>query len=259
MGKLIGIEKSSHWYTKDGLPCFEVPKKDGLGTRSVTIKDARKLNLLPSVTTVLSILEKPQLTIWKQEMAILASLTLPRVEGESDDDFAKRVVIDAKQISKDAMSLGTRIHTSLEMYFNSQSQLDQDAWEYVHPVVVWIENNIDKSKPFEVEKRLASKELGFAGRTDLICYLKDGRKAMIDWKSKGTKEQYQHKMSFYNEECWQLSAYSMIEEVDCLINIGISTGKAGVIEVKEWTPEEVANGISIFKSALQLFKLIKGL
>jgi hypothetical protein len=258
MEKLIRTEQSAHWYYPDGKPMFEIEAKKG-GMRSVTVKDARALGLLPSVTTVMSILDKPALSAWKQEQAILASLTLPRLENESDDDFAKRVVVDAQSVSKDAMGLGTRVHASLEIYLNGQSQLDQDAWEYAHPVVVWLESNVDFTKPVKSELRLASAEQGFAGTTDLLCYLKDGRLALIDFKTQGTKEKYNHKISFYDEWCWQLSAYSMIEKADVLINIGISTGKVGVIEVKEWTTEEVVKGINIFKCALQLFKLIKGL
>jgi hypothetical protein len=37
--------------------------------------------LYPSVTSVLGIMDKPQLTSWKIEQAIMASLTLPKEEG----------------------------------------------------------------------------------------------------------------------------------------------------------------------------------
>jgi hypothetical protein len=55
---------SSHWYSLDGKPCHTVPNKDGDGTRTTTLRDARKLQLLPSVTTIIGILDKPQLTKW---------------------------------------------------------------------------------------------------------------------------------------------------------------------------------------------------
>lgn len=260
MNKLLRTEKSSHWYDKDGNAVFEIPKKDGSGMRPTTVKDAREKNLLPSVSTCLSILDKPQLTAWKQEQAILASLTLPRLENESDDDFAKRVVIDAQSVSKNAIDLGTRIHASLETYLNSQSQMDQEVWEYAQPVIAWLENNIDMTS-VKSELRLVNTELGFAGTTDLLCTLKDGRTALIDFKTQGTKEKYKHKITFYDEWCWQLSAYAMAipQTVDLLINIGISTGKAGTIDVKEWTNDDRTRGSQIFMKALELFKLIKEL
>ncbi len=52
------MSKSQHWYDRDGKAVFEVPKAKGGGTRPTTIADARKLNLYPSVTTVLSVLAK---------------------------------------------------------------------------------------------------------------------------------------------------------------------------------------------------------
>jgi len=53
------MSKSMHWYDRDGKAVFEVPKAKGDGMRATTIADARKLNLYPSVTTVLSVIAKP--------------------------------------------------------------------------------------------------------------------------------------------------------------------------------------------------------
>ncbi len=55
------MSKSMHWYDRDGKAVFEVPKAKGDGMRATTIADARKLNLYPSVTTVLSVIAKPSL------------------------------------------------------------------------------------------------------------------------------------------------------------------------------------------------------
>ena len=60
--------------------------------RPTTLRDARKLGLLPSVTNVLGVINKPELVEWKMTQAVLAALTLPRKEGEVLDVFAKRVV-----------------------------------------------------------------------------------------------------------------------------------------------------------------------
>ena len=50
-----------HWYTQDGKPMHWVDKADGKGTRNTTLRDARKLNLLPSVTNILKLLNNPEL------------------------------------------------------------------------------------------------------------------------------------------------------------------------------------------------------
>ena len=55
----------AHWYTADRQPMHEVEGKNG-NMRSTTIRDARELNLFPSVTTIIGILDKPGLNQWIQ-------------------------------------------------------------------------------------------------------------------------------------------------------------------------------------------------
>jgi hypothetical protein len=57
--------------------------------RPTTLRDARKLGLLPSVTNVLGVINKPELVEWKMTQAVLAALTLPRRDGEDLGVFAK--------------------------------------------------------------------------------------------------------------------------------------------------------------------------
>ena len=60
----IGSE-SGHWYDGNGL-VTAVPRSDGKGmTDRITIIHARKLGLVPSVTSILKIVDKPALTAWK--------------------------------------------------------------------------------------------------------------------------------------------------------------------------------------------------
>lgn len=257
MDKLVKSDKSGHWYNGEGFPCHTIIGKNGK-ERNTNVKDARELGLLPSVTSILSILAKPQLEAWKQEQAILASLTLPRLDNETEEDFAKRVVIDAKETSLKAMGLGTDVHQYLENWLTGTMQDKQEIAQYANPVIDWLQNNLDPFSKWESELRLASKDFGFAGTTDLFCTLRDGRTALIDFKTQGTKEKYGHKCSAYDEWCWQLSAYSLIKPADVLINIIISTGKAGIMDTKEWSKQEVENGKEIFLTVRKLFKLLKG-
>ena len=59
--------KTSHWYRADGVACHTMPKANGDGERITTIKDAKAQKLLPSVTNILGVLDKPALTSWKIE------------------------------------------------------------------------------------------------------------------------------------------------------------------------------------------------
>src|ERR1017187_7985575 len=88
----VKTQENGHWYFTSGEPCFEVPKADGKGMTKTTLRHAKKMNLLPSVTTILRVLDKPALTAWKIEQAVLAVMTTPRLPAEADDDFIKRVL-----------------------------------------------------------------------------------------------------------------------------------------------------------------------
>ena len=102
--KLVPTESGGgHWYTEQGESAHVVIGKNG-NERNTTVADARKMGLLPSVTSVLGIMDKPQLTAWKIEQAIMSSLTLPREEGEELEDYAKRIVKDSKQSTTKSIS-----------------------------------------------------------------------------------------------------------------------------------------------------------
>lgn len=100
---------SSHWYSLDGKPVHKLPTKDGDGERPTTIRDARKLNLLPSVTGIIGILDKPQLTKWKMREAAKAALMVPPPQGEeSHDRFADRAIDFAMNQVGEAADLAAR-------------------------------------------------------------------------------------------------------------------------------------------------------
>ena len=65
--------ESGHWYAADGSPAYRITGKNGK-ERNTTVADARKLNLVPSVSGIIGVAAKPALTVWLQEQAILAAL-----------------------------------------------------------------------------------------------------------------------------------------------------------------------------------------
>jgi len=81
---MIRAAESTHWYTREGVPMYTVEAKNG-NQRPTTLRDARALDLVPSVTTVLNVAAKPGLEAWKQRQLLLAALTLPRSEDEAED------------------------------------------------------------------------------------------------------------------------------------------------------------------------------
>ena len=114
-------EESLHWYTQAGEPCHTINEyKSGLGyvMRNTTLRDARKMNLCPSVTSVLANIAKPALTNWMVDQGIMAALTMPRIGGESEADYIKRIKDDSKQQAIRAAQEGSRIHQAIERSYN---------------------------------------------------------------------------------------------------------------------------------------------
>jgi len=85
----MAIKESTHWYDKEGKPAYTVIGANGK-KRATNLRDARKLNLVPSVTTVMNVAAKPALENWKINQALMAALTLPRLKDESLDKFMAR-------------------------------------------------------------------------------------------------------------------------------------------------------------------------
>ena len=107
-----------HWYDKDGNPKHWVESKNGT-KRGTTLRDARKLNLVPSVTSVLDIMAKPGLDRWKINKTIEASMSLHRGDFEDDDSLSKRILYESKREVEEASKRGIRIHDLLESFFKT--------------------------------------------------------------------------------------------------------------------------------------------
>jgi len=86
--------ESGHWYTRNGEPMYQIEGANGK-IRNTTLRDARKHNLVPSVTTILNVAAKPGLDNWKLQQVLLAALTLPRNEGEPEGAYIDRIISDS--------------------------------------------------------------------------------------------------------------------------------------------------------------------
>jgi hypothetical protein len=101
--------EGGHFYDKDGTPRYTYINKKG-EEKNTTLREAKKFGWYSSVTRIIACASKPGLELWKQEQTILACLTLPKIEGESEQDFIKRLREDAKAQAKQAAEKGTEIH-----------------------------------------------------------------------------------------------------------------------------------------------------
>lgn len=193
----------SHWYYVDGRPCYELPKKDGNGMKATTLADARKLNLLPSVTTILRVLAKPALESWKMEQACLAVMTAPRLPDEVLDAFVERVLHTEEQHKQEAAQAADRgiaIHDAVECLVHGKPE-EAEPWtlEFAESPYMYMVGQCNKILGTEVI--LCGQ--GFAGKTDFIGDCGD-YDIIVDWKS---SKKLPDKAS-WPEHVLQLSAYA---------------------------------------------------
>lgn len=213
--------------------------------RATTLADARKLNLLPSVTTILSLLEKPALTLWKVEQAALAVLTAPRKDGEELDAFVLRVLHTEEQQHEErdiARDRGIAIHDAIEALMRGEQANDE--------ILPWVKPAFDAlvayGKPVATERILVGN--GFAGKTDLVMDSTDHWRL---WDFKGTGRLPDPARGAWPEHRLQLAAYARAYQqlldtggpeagADRPIVVGnvyISTAKQGefvIIEHEDW-------------------------
>lgn len=247
--------EGGHWYTKDGAPCYEIRAKSGL-MRAVTLRDARSLGLMPSVSTILQMEHKPMLVKWQVEQALLAALTLPRNAGEDDGAFLARAREDAAAQAKKAAERGTRLHAVLQDHFEG-APCPADDWPYIVPVTEWLRERYgDPPLPWEAERSFAH-PMGYGGKCDL---LNRSIPVVLDFKCKDFGPEKQAKDLAYPEHCSQLAAYAhgfRLGKCDCL-NIFVSTRVPGLIRVREWDNDEIEAGREVFMCFLRAWQIRKG-
>ena len=242
---------SLHWYTKDGEPRHDA-----------TLREARKENLFPSVTSILNELASPELENWKKEQLILACSTLPRQEGEDTGAFLARVIRDSESYTRSAADLGTAAHDWLDRAIQTGEwevppELEKIG-ESLRAAKKWIDENLDLSAGFWVEDSMVS-GMGYAGRVDFQGFLKNGRPVIIDWKTQNVTPK-KGKASFYDKYLWQLTGYceGKTEDFELVsVVIGSNPDCQGVWS-KVWELDEKMDGWDIFRACLRIWQLKRG-
>jgi hypothetical protein len=252
--KLFNPE-SAHWYRRNGEPLHSVASAKG-DARPTTLREARKLGLLPSVTNVLGVINKPELVKWKMTQAVLAALTLPRLEGEGEDAFAKRVVQDAQSRVKTAVDFGTAFHAGAEQVATS---LTVDT---ASPVAAWLTHHWtwfreNCARVLWTEQVLVNTELGYAGTADLLVEHQRYGLSLVDYKTQGVKPGRTARP--YSSWCLQLAAYrrAIGRPMACMNVIVNSTEPSAVVE-HVWSEEELDAAWECFQAALVIWRNEKG-
>ena len=235
---------SQHWYTMQAEACHW--QEDGKPT---TLRHARKQNLVPSVSSVLGVIEKPQLTKWKADEMVRHCLQNPHVEGEPERDYINRIHGAAKSSKSEILEFGTRVHHGIEMYNlgTYDEQEDPDIFPYVETYIRWAQKNV--KKVISAEKTVVNKKLGYGGTIDLVAELRNQRGVtIIDYKTQ--RWAADKKPSFHESWAWQLAAYrkTMRPNPHCL-SVVISAIAPRPSIVRWWSKSELQTAWRCFNGA----------
>lgn len=238
--------ESGHWYARSGEPMYEVAARDG-SMRAATLRDARKHGWYPGVTSIIKCAAAPGLEKWKQDQVLMAALTLPRIDGESNDQLCARILADSQEQGRKARDRGTEIHAAIQGHYEGKPP-SEELWPFVKGVSERLAANFG-DRPWIAEKPCAH-PLGFGTKSDLHC------DAVIDFKGSEFTEDDLHTLKTWDEHAMQLAATREalhLVGAPCAI-VYVSRTVPGLAKVCYIDEPELARGWDMFRGLLNYWK-----
>jgi hypothetical protein len=189
-----------HWYLPDGQPFYTVKDSEGKD-RPARLDDARKVNAVPSVTTILRVIAKPGLSNYFEREIFDATLDMSWEEGDNSYDLFNRVKEQSRQKGAAASERGSDLHANIEEYLVTGKPFEgkwQKHCEAVLEAMVVCGFDPGGGK-FAVERTFVDSG-GYGGKVDYSEPFK-----VADFKSKeriSSKKRYA-----YPDHAIQLAAY----------------------------------------------------
>lgn len=201
--------EDAHWYQAFGdgtvVDRFDATLRDALEDQR-----AGGPGLFPSPTTVLNIMARPELEAYKIKAALIGGLTvlhqranaleLTRREGEDDREFLRRGLAsvippvddedhrraaakEGRRALETAQNFGVDVHSALESFLRDRTlpPAGTVARPHVERLADWFSDHVDRV--IYSERRLVSRQHGYAGTSDLGLVLKSGALVVADTKT----------------------------------------------------------------------------
>lgn len=242
---------SNHYYDINGAPVYTLTGANGK-ERKTNSRDARKLGLVPSFSTIVGVLDKPGVNIWKQQQLLEAVLEWPFNEELEVGEWRKQIFEVVNMAGAKIRERGTVVHDSLEDHFNGEC-IDP-ALEYILiKAITSIENKFG-DVVWTTEKSFSYD--GYGGKCDL--HSKDGIGTVIDFKTKDVEDI--SKITTYKEQCMQLSAYRYglgLPSANCY-NLFINI-RDGEFLWHRWKEEELQKSIKMFNCLKDYWYLLNNM
>ena len=211
---------------------------------------------VPSVTTVLNVLDKPGLNTWRVDMHLEVAATLaeklpraPECLQFSRDKFLEECKRLTELELDKAPSAGTDIHKELEQFYSGTDPLHLEHGSLCVTVDNEIFERTGHLHHWQPERNFVSN--GYGGQVDL-----SGNGWVIDFKSKQAADKFKPGKMAYNEHRMQLAAYRE--------GLGMPTARAanvfvcledGQVDFHEHSEDELQKGWHMFQHALAIWQL----
>lgn len=238
--------QSGHWYDEHGNQIVEVLGSSGKMVRP-DLRHARKHDLARGVTSIIRLLDKPQLTRWQIRQGILAALTLPRLEAETEEAWLDRVEEDGKATAIAAADEGTRIHAAIQAHYQGQPVPD-DYREHVAGVVLHLDLCLGRQE--WISERGVASPLGYGTKLDAFS-----PEFVIDFKGRDGDADTFAGLGTYDEHAMQLAAGMQALEPGKWRRAGIcyvSRTHPGVARLVEVEQPALERGFALFRHLLEI-------
>jgi hypothetical protein len=251
--------EAGHWYSPTGEPCYTIIGKNG-NERPTTLRDAREFDLAPSVSAIIKCAATDALTYWQITQALLSSVALPRIDGESDEAFILRARTDARVRSEEVRDLGSHIHGCIEKCLLGQ-EYDDDFEKHVTAALYELGTFVGPLSTIRAEKSFCH-HLGFGGKCDVhkkpeIDVDEAHPGFVVDFKTKDFDAD--NLPLAYDNHAMQLAAYREgfdMPDARCAI-IFVSTKVPGLTHLVEIDQGELNRGWEMFQCLLEFWQLQK--
>lgn len=261
--KTTTSEASGHWYDRTGVQVATVLSKEGKPIKP-TLRQARTLDLVPGVTTIIKEAHKEQLVQYRERQVLLASLTLGRMASETDEDFIDRIMKDAKEAAFNAADKGSQIHARIEHGLHNRDCAD----EWVLAVREQLGALYDKDSSAWRCERPCVHPYGYGTKSDLSLDVQEYDPSqkypgsnegkvnqwVVDMKTKDGN--LDNVTQIYIEHAQQLAATAHALEMPnargAILYVSRTEPTAKMVIA---TPEEMEHGWSMFKALLHYWQV----
>jgi hypothetical protein len=235
----------SHWYDKNGK-LFDTD-----------LRTARKEGYVPSVTEIIHTFENSYgLDLYKARQMFFASLTLPRPEGITDEEYFELVKKDSEEHSERAKQFGTELHGVITDILNDCHWAQTPGnlkIKKAYEVVEWIRQN--KDSVIVDFKTQETKDGKFKQPYDSWLFQLCGYYLAHQFCRKQGAE-VNFAIDYYGGT---IDYFELQGTPIKLINIMISSNEDIPVKIYEWKPDKIQLGIKVFEQMIALYRTLKRL